>query len=85
MDVKQNNVENVDEAWILKYRAALKNLPKEEPRFAKTFEVIRALRTKVTSHINHWLLTTGQPKREGAPKAVQSIPVREPGQGLKAS
>jgi hypothetical protein len=81
MDVNYSRVESVDEAWILKYRAALNNVPVEEPRFAKTLDALRAFRTKVMTHMNQVLLTVRKPKLLPAPKAVSasiSLPVQEP-------
>jgi hypothetical protein len=87
--VNPSRVENVDEAWILKYRAALKDAPVEEPRFAKTLDALRAFRTKLLSHMNQVLLTIRKPTLFAMPKAVAttpiSIPVQEPKRELKAS
>jgi hypothetical protein len=88
MDVNDSRVEHVDEAWILKYRAALKNAPVEEPRFAKTLDALRAFRTKVMTHMNQMLLTTRKPKLLATTKSVAapiSLPIRESEQELKAS
>jgi hypothetical protein len=89
MDVKDSRVENVDEAWILKYRAAIKDAPVEEPRFAKTLDTLRSFRTKLLSHMKQVLLTIRKPELLAMPKAIGtkpiSLPVREPEQELKAS
>jgi hypothetical protein len=85
MDVNQRGVENVDEAWILKYRAALKSAPVEQPRLDKALEVMRALGAKIVSYMSQLLLATGMRKLAIAAKPVTAIPVGETDQGLKAS
>jgi hypothetical protein len=85
MDVNRSNVENVDEAWILKYRAALKNVPAEAPRFAKILDMIRTLRTSFVLHTHQMLWKGEKPEPAGEPKAVASIPLRESKPELKAS
>jgi hypothetical protein len=85
MDVNDRGVENVDEAWILKYRAALKNAPVEQPGLRNPLQLMRAWRTKVVAHINQMLLPEEKPKLGMAAKPIATIPVGEPEQELKAS
>jgi hypothetical protein len=88
MEVNPSRIESVDEAWILKFRAALENVPAEERRFAKTLDALRAFRAKVMTHMSQVLLSMRKPKLVAATKSVAapiSLPVRESEQELKAS
>lgn len=73
-DIDRTHLENADEAWIAKYRAAVKGTPIQRSRFMRVRVGLTSAHNMVISRIGR-ILGRGQTQRQRPAPAPEPVPV----------
>jgi hypothetical protein len=77
MKTNRTRFENLDEAWIAKYRAALDTTPVQQSRFTKTWASLTSTRNTLVSQLERILSGWTKRKKQRLPAANEPAVISE--------